>query len=52
MQGWTLETVRDLTVTDYEEIVRWLQDEQDRSHTEGSVDMDALLAARRETPEE
>ena len=49
MQGWTLEYVRDLTVEDYEEIIRWLQDEADRAqHGEGSVDMDAMLASRRE----
>jgi hypothetical protein len=52
MKGWTLEYVRDLTVEDYDEIIQWLRDEADRAqHGEGSVDMDAMLAARRETPE-
>jgi hypothetical protein len=48
LNGWTLETVRSLTVEDYDEIVDWLQDEADRVRGgAGSVDMDALLADRR-----
>jgi hypothetical protein len=41
--------VRALTVEDYDEILSWLQDEADRSRGgEGSVDMDALIASKRQ----
>lgn len=49
MHGWTLDTVRSLSVTDYDEIIRWLKDEAEAAERGGepSVDMDALLAERR-----
>ena len=51
---WTLDEVRRLDVHETVELVEWLKDEADRaSHAnDDSVDMDALLAARRGTPEE
>jgi hypothetical protein len=49
MQGWTLDYVRGLDASDYEEIINWLNDEAERARgdRQGSVDMDALIADRR-----
>ena len=52
MKGWTLETVRSLSVEDYDEIIAWLQDEADRLSGDQSVDMNALLEARHGTAED
>ena len=54
MQGWTLDEVRNLSATDYDEIIAWLRDEADRAEhpVDDSVDMDTLIAERRRLRED
>lgn len=49
---WTLETVRGLSVDDYDEIVAWLNDEAARASGEPSIDMDALIRQTRGTKDD
>jgi ribosome-associated toxin RatA of RatAB toxin-antitoxin module len=46
MKGWTLDTVRDLDVEDYDEILSWLNDEATRAEHPDSMDVDAVIEAK------
>jgi hypothetical protein len=43
---WTLAQVRALTLDEYDELIRWLQEQADRAkEPEGSIDADQLIEA-------
>lgn len=42
--GWTLPQLRDLTVEEYDELIKWAQD---KGKDKDSTDMDEVLDARK-----
>lgn len=45
---WSLDQVRNMTVDDFNEVIAWLKDLADRDADGESMDVDALIEAKRE----